>query len=466
MITLAKQCRNSLSLIAIIAVLNIMFVACSGGGGGDDGGTVSPEASLSALTVLKGTLQPAFDSSVTTYLDAPVPFSDSAAPAYNDTQSASITATAAKNGATITINGDSVTSGSAYTMSNLSVGANTAIIVVTAEDGVTTATYTVTVYRAIPVFRTGQTTSYATGDDGDLEKGVSWPATRFTDNGNGTITDNMTGLVWLQDVGSSSSSYCKWANGITYCEDLTTGATDWRMPNVRELRSLVHYGKSAPYTWLKEQGFSSINEGLYNYWSSTNCQGSINAWRVHFGTGYTNPLDRSQSAYVFSVRGDSNIPKTGQTTMYSSNDDGTYQEGIIFPSTRFRDNGDGTITDNMTGLMWLKDANNAGGSKMFSNALAYVADLNSGSESGNCGYTDWRLPNVTELESVVHYGQSDQYTWLISQGFSNVQNGYYWSSTRDVTDADSVFVLLSDGSFLDVNNAHSCYILPVRGPVQ
>ena len=51
-----------------------------------------------------------------------------------------------------------------------------------------------------PVHKTGQTTSYATGDDGDLEKGVAWPNPRFTDNSDGTVTDNLTGLIWLKNA--------------------------------------------------------------------------------------------------------------------------------------------------------------------------------------------------------------------------------------------------------------------------
>ena len=51
-----------------------------------------------------------------------------------------------------------------------------------------------------PVEKTGQTTSYAAGDDGDLEKGVTWPSPRFTDNTNGTVTDNLTGLIWLKNA--------------------------------------------------------------------------------------------------------------------------------------------------------------------------------------------------------------------------------------------------------------------------
>src|SRR5215510_3311675 len=51
-----------------------------------------------------------------------------------------------------------------------------------------------------PVPKTGQTTLFATGDDGDLEKGVASPTPRFTDNNNGTITDNLTGLIWLKNA--------------------------------------------------------------------------------------------------------------------------------------------------------------------------------------------------------------------------------------------------------------------------
>ena len=51
-----------------------------------------------------------------------------------------------------------------------------------------------------PVAKTGQTTSYATGDDGDFEKGVAWPSPRFTDNDDGTVCDHLTGLMWAKNA--------------------------------------------------------------------------------------------------------------------------------------------------------------------------------------------------------------------------------------------------------------------------
>jgi len=428
---------------------------------------ISTSATLSGLTVSKGILQPAFNSSITTYLDAPVPFSDSATPAYNDTQSASITATATNSAATITINSNTVGSGSAYTMNNLAVGANTATIVVTAEDGVTNATYVVTVYRAVPVFKTGQTTSYATGDDGDLETGVSWPAIRFTDNDNGTMTDNMTGLVWLKSLGTS---VCSWENGITYCENLSTGGNDWRMPNESEFRSLVHYGQSQPDIWLKDQGFSNVQSAYY--WSSTtSAQDTNNVYCINYYGGnesYTESKTSLTWHFIWPVCAESlNLPVSGQTIEYTTGDDGTYKKGVAFPSTRFRDNGDGTITDNMTGLMWMKNPNNTCGTVNSQEALFYVSLLNNVANTNNCGYTDWRVPNINELETLVNYSQTDSSVWLKSQGFENIKSNAYWSSTSFSARSDHTWVVnFNSGYGYYTPNIATNYVWPVRGPVQ
>jgi len=466
--------KNSLSLslsrLAFILIFSLVLVSCGGGGGGgggdkddDPGGgndPISTDASLSDIVVSKGVLQPEFDPDTTTYLDAPVPFSDNATPAYNDTQSASITVKAADNGATIKINGDSVTPGSAYTINNLAVGPNTATIAVTAEDGETTETYTITLYRAIPVFKTGQTASSATGDDGDLQEGVSWPSPRFTDNGNGTITDNMTGLVWRNWV--TTSTYT-WENGLTYCAGL---GDEWRMPNVCELLSLIHYGQANPATWLNGQGFAYAQN---NSWCSTTyAAGTSTAWAAAFSNGYMySSNNKTSGLYVWPVSGETvNLPVTGQSTAYRPDDDGAYKKGTAVPSIRFCDNGDGTITDNMTGLMWLK---NDCGTRTWSNALSYIEGLNNGTNSGNCGYTDWRLPNVNEFVTLINFGQNVPYSWLNGQGLVNAKNGYYWTSTATASTSGCAWSVNFGG---DVNcvsygaYANIYRVWPVRGPVQ
>lgn len=69
-----------------------------------------------------------------------------------------------------------------------------------------------------PVEKTGQTVSYAAGDDGILQKGVAWPAPRFTDNGDATTTDNLTGLIWLNDANRGGAM--SWTAALAYCNSL------------------------------------------------------------------------------------------------------------------------------------------------------------------------------------------------------------------------------------------------------
>ena len=99
--------------------------------------------------------------------------------------------------------------------------------------------------------RTGQTECYdesgkmiaceGTGQDSDIQAGVPWPEPRFTDNGDGTMTDNLTGLMWTKDASLPNVTMEYWNQAIDYCDNLTlAGYSDWRLPNVNELESLVN----------------------------------------------------------------------------------------------------------------------------------------------------------------------------------------------------------------------------------
>ena len=162
-----------------------------------------------------------------------------------------------------------------------------------------------------PVEKTRQTTSYHTGDDGNLEKGVAWPVPRFTDNGDGTVTDELTGLIWLKDASCLESR--SWADAFTYVNNLNSGSDyacdsytaatfgDWRLPNVKELQSLIDYGNHGP---CLPSGHLFTGVVSNYYWSSTtNANSTGYAWYVFLDVGHVRNDDKDNSNYVWPVRG-------------------------------------------------------------------------------------------------------------------------------------------------------------------
>jgi hypothetical protein len=177
-----------------------------------------------------------------------------------------------------------------------------------------------------PVAVTGQTLSFATGDDGALAKGVPFPSPRFTDNGDGTVTDNLTGLIWLKDASCLGSH--RWedsgpvfpaldrvavlnAGTISSCANYAAGTfTDWRLPNVKELLSLIDFGFSNPALpnaagtakWTEGNAFSGVQSA--GYWSSTtNAGNSAGAWLVDLNDGSANVGAKESDLLVWPVRG-------------------------------------------------------------------------------------------------------------------------------------------------------------------
>ncbi len=169
-----------------------------------------------------------------------------------------------------------------------------------------------------------------------------------------------------------------------------------------------------------------------------------------------------------------NLPQTGQTIQAAAGDDGGLLKGAVWPASRFTVNPDQTVSDSLSGLVWNSNGNThtptgqcgvSGTNRTWSDALAYVACLNS---SVYLGFTDWRLPTVTELGTLPSAGQPDSAAWLNSQGFSAVQSSFYWSSTSDASaPADFAWsVQLSSGAtFSDDKTATFPVIAVRRGPV-
>jgi hypothetical protein len=156
------------------------------------------------------------------------------------------------------------------------------------------------------------------------------------------------------------------------------------------------------------------------------------------------------------------VAKTGQTTSYRSGDDGHLEKGVASPRRRFTDRGDGTVLDNLTGLMWAKDANFAEVTKTWYDAIDYANNLSLGSAGCAAYYQDWRLPNVKELQSLIDFSN---YSPALPTGhpFSHVQNGYYWSSTTYAYDTSTAWYVSMFYGGVDLYYKTSYhYVWPVR----
>ena len=156
----------------------------------------------------------------------------------------------------------------------------------------------------VPKTGAGAITDYTlvAGEDGLLQKGVAWPNPRFTDNGNGTVTDNLTGLIWLKSANCCGMT--DWAGALSAANTLNSGECgltdgsvegDWRLPSLREQHSLIHFGYHAPALpntagtakWAEGDPFTGVNDiQSRNYWTSTtSASDSYQAWIVDLYDG-------------------------------------------------------------------------------------------------------------------------------------------------------------------------------------
>ena len=164
------------------------------------------------------------------------------------------------------------------------------------------------VTAAVP--QTGQTNSYQAGDDGSYRRGVAWPNPRFTVQADSNcVLDNMTGLTWARNANLGITS---WSNAVVFCTTLTNygGYSDWRLPNLRELQSLVVYRWNTPALcnvagtghWAEGDPFVNVQNGTY--WTGTSCASNFyNAWYVHMNFGIADCLYKTNGGCVWPVRG-------------------------------------------------------------------------------------------------------------------------------------------------------------------
>jgi len=143
-----------------------------------------------------------------------------------------------------------------------------------------------------------------TGQDGDRKAGVAWPNPRFVVDGTGNcISDKLTGLTWGRNADATTRTWQQaldFANGLQLC-----GSSDWRLPNVNELDSLVNLDTADQASFLNGQGFNGVQAD--NYWSSSIFTGPGGgsaplAWVVTMASGGQGPIPKSASGFVLPVR--------------------------------------------------------------------------------------------------------------------------------------------------------------------
>ena len=256
----------------------------------------------------------------------------------------------------------------------------------------------------------------------------------YTDNEDGTITDNITGLMWQKEIGAKIS----YSDAFQKADTLTLGKyTDWRVPSIKELYSLILFtGQVQGATFIEKfidtehfdqpLGNTAIGEREIDAqtWSSTQYVGlTMNGDSTVFGVNF---IDGRIKGYPQYKPGSSNtVPKTMYFRMVRGNPG--------YGTNNFIPNNDGTISDLATGLMW-QEADD-GNMRDWEDALQYAEDLVFG------GFDNWRLPNAKELQSIVDYSRSPQTSDspAIDPIFSTTEiedpNGYagqypyFWTST-------------------------------------
>jgi hypothetical protein len=258
-----------------------------------------------------------------------------------------------------------------------------------------------------------------------------------------TVKDEVTGLTWQK---SHDTGTYYWAASQTVADKLNSqkfgGFSDWRLPTIKELYSLWNASSGWPYintayftiTYSSEEDLSHTI-----FWSSdkyTGVMGNVSgetpgselAFGVNFGTGHIKSYSISVGPkhFIRCVRGN-----------------------LAYGVNLFQNNGNGTISDLATGLMWQQTDNGSG--MDWEHALTYAQTQN---KTNYLGHNDWRLPNTKELQSIVDYTRSPYATNPANVGpainamFSStsiLNDGgkadypYYWTSTSAMSIANSTY---------------------------
>lgn len=241
--------------------------------------------------------------------------------------------------------------------------------------------------------------------------------------GSDIVKDNITGLIWQRTLSSDKYS---WQEAIDYCNNLIYGGqNDWRLPSSNELQTIVDYGTYNPsIDAVVFPGTYSIPYSS-NYWSSSDSAdpSSEYAHGVSFFNGTDASSFKTTYGYARCVRG-AELP------------DQSFAESTVL--------GEEIVTDMNTGLIWQKEYF---GTMTLLQAFGYCENLS------YSGYTDWRLPNINELISLV-----DRTKFGPASSFPGMTNDSFWSSSTYYSSKkvrDYFVAFQSGGIYMDTGNSTS-----------
>jgi hypothetical protein len=273
----------------------------------------------------------------------------------------------------------------------------------------------------------------------------------YTDNGDGTVTDNVTGLMWQQSADLTGDGIINIDDKLSHAEALAAadtfglaGYSDWRLPSIKEAYSLFMFTGEDPsgYQGTDTDGLTPfINTDFFDVdYGDTDAgeriiDGQFASSTVYVGT--TMGGDSTMFGVNFvdgRIKGYPMGPMPGQTEdkqFYVLYVRGNEAYGL----NDFVDNNDGTVSDVATGLMWMQDDSQTG--MDWEAALDYAQTKNA---ENYLGYNDWRVPDAKELHSILDYSRSPQATnsaaidpvfdcTVISDEGDNDNYPFYWTSS-------------------------------------
>jgi hypothetical protein len=305
------------------------------------------------------------------------------------------------------------------------------------------------------------------GQDAEHAVGLAWPEPRFREASEEVVLDRLTGLEWTKNANPADFPLT-WDEALDFVEGMNRERTfggGWRMPNRRELRSLISHGARRP-ALPAEAPFTGLLQNWY-WTSTTSARATAYAWYLHMAGGRMFYGSKSSAYLLWPVRGESGVlPRTGQRGCFDAagneiecsgtGQDGELLRGAPWPEPRF-EKVEGGIRDGLTGLVWHAEG-------MLGRAVDWQGALDGAAELSGKENRGWRLPNINELESLVDASGHDP---ALPGGhpFGSVAEAC-WSSTTSFFETDWAYVLYFHKGAVGVGHkrAGSFAAWPVRGP--